>query len=80
MADGLTYAVSQSSAVKPTLPMGVITSYVIAVVAQGLYSLQTYPSSSDCSQNESLAEVCINYVGVSECRQFLKQVLQRDVL
>ncbi|GFR71626.1 protein HtrL-like [Elysia marginata] len=36
MADGLTGLVSQPSAVKPTLPMEVITSYVIAVGAQGL--------------------------------------------
>ncbi|GFR74544.1 hypothetical protein ElyMa_003896100 [Elysia marginata] len=36
MAGGLTGPVSQSSAVKPTLPMGVITSYVIAVGAQNV--------------------------------------------
>ncbi|GFS26091.1 hypothetical protein ElyMa_005202600 [Elysia marginata] len=33
-ADGLTGPVSQSSAVKPTLPMDVITSYVIVAEAQ----------------------------------------------
>ncbi|GFR59337.1 tubulin alpha chain [Elysia marginata] len=37
MADRLTGPVSQSSAVKPTLPMGFITSYVIVFGAQGLY-------------------------------------------
>ncbi|GFR81236.1 hypothetical protein ElyMa_002335900 [Elysia marginata] len=35
-AYGLTLPVSQSSAVKPTLPMSIITSYVIVVGAQGL--------------------------------------------
>ncbi|GFR65307.1 hypothetical protein ElyMa_000200400 [Elysia marginata] len=35
--DGLNRPVSQSSAVKPTLPMSVITSYVIVVGTQGLY-------------------------------------------
>ncbi|GFR98012.1 hypothetical protein ElyMa_002759800 [Elysia marginata] len=35
MADRLMGPVSQSSAVKPTLPMGVITSYVIVVYGQG---------------------------------------------
>ncbi|GFS16867.1 hypothetical protein ElyMa_003224900 [Elysia marginata] len=37
MAGGLTELASQSSAVKPTLPIGVITSYVIVFGAQGLY-------------------------------------------
>ncbi|GFS01688.1 hypothetical protein ElyMa_001104100 [Elysia marginata] len=36
MADGLTGSVSQSSAVKPTLPMGVVTSYVMVVCSLGL--------------------------------------------
>ncbi|GFR70425.1 hypothetical protein ElyMa_005653100 [Elysia marginata] len=36
MADGLTGPVSQTSAVKPTVPMGVMTSYVIVFDAQGL--------------------------------------------
>ncbi|GFR59273.1 hypothetical protein ElyMa_003500800 [Elysia marginata] len=36
MADGLAGPVTQSSAVKPALPMGIITSYVIVVGAQGL--------------------------------------------
>ncbi|GFR95113.1 hypothetical protein ElyMa_002684400 [Elysia marginata] len=37
MADGLTAPVSQSSAVKPTLPTGIVTSCVFVVGAQGLY-------------------------------------------
>ncbi|GFR63624.1 hypothetical protein ElyMa_005487200 [Elysia marginata] len=37
MADGLTEPVSQSSAVKRTLPMGIITSYVIVVGVQDFY-------------------------------------------
>ncbi|GFS06342.1 hypothetical protein ElyMa_004704800 [Elysia marginata] len=37
MADEPTASVIQSSAVKPTLLMGVITSYVIVIGAQGLY-------------------------------------------
>ncbi|GFR60542.1 hypothetical protein ElyMa_003534100 [Elysia marginata] len=37
MCDGLTGSVSQSSAVNPTLPVDVITSYAIVVGAQGLY-------------------------------------------
>ncbi|GFR63455.1 hypothetical protein ElyMa_000156100 [Elysia marginata] len=37
MAGGLWGPVNQSSAVKPTLPMGVITSYIIVGGAQGLY-------------------------------------------
>ncbi|GFS22053.1 hypothetical protein ElyMa_003353800 [Elysia marginata] len=36
MADGLTWPVRQSFAVKSTLPVGVITSYVIVVAAKGL--------------------------------------------
>ncbi|GFR63305.1 hypothetical protein ElyMa_001892100 [Elysia marginata] len=41
MADGLAGPVSQSSAIKPKLPVGVITSHVIVVSAQGLYYLYT---------------------------------------
>ncbi|GFS05898.1 hypothetical protein ElyMa_001210900 [Elysia marginata] len=37
MADGLTGPISQSSALKPALPMGVITSHVIVARAQGLH-------------------------------------------
>ncbi|GFR65567.1 hypothetical protein ElyMa_001950800 [Elysia marginata] len=37
MADGLTVPICESSTVKPTLPMGVITSQLIVSSAQDLY-------------------------------------------
>ncbi|GFS20914.1 hypothetical protein ElyMa_006910500 [Elysia marginata] len=45
MADGQTGSVSQSSAVKPTLPMGAITSYVIIVRAQGYMTQGDAPAA-----------------------------------
>ncbi|GFR83525.1 hypothetical protein ElyMa_004126000 [Elysia marginata] len=42
MADGLIWPVSQPSAAKPALPMGIITSYVIVVGAQDLYCLRQH--------------------------------------
>ncbi|GFS16609.1 hypothetical protein ElyMa_006801300 [Elysia marginata] len=46
MADRLTKLVSQSSVVKPTLPVGVITSHVIVVGAQASIYNRTAVSHS----------------------------------
>ncbi|GFR68386.1 hypothetical protein ElyMa_003730900 [Elysia marginata] len=47
MADGLTRPLSQSSAVKPTLPMGFITSCVTVVGAQE-YNFALRAPHADC--------------------------------
>ncbi|GFR67200.1 hypothetical protein ElyMa_005577800 [Elysia marginata] len=61
MADWLAGPVSQSSALKPTLHMGVITSYFIVVGAQGLQCLTQRSRISKrchCSSHRNLL-VCL---------------------